>query len=392
MQHWLNSSALFLCAATSALTQQKPPASQTPQRISPVLIPRTRDQREQRYQAQHRILLKVVLTDTDGQPVSDLKERDFALLDNGQPQTLTSFQAVDDSQSPRPFHVIVLLDAVNNPARAIEHDRREIEKYLQARPSSLLNPTSIAVLGESGTTIGSSSRDREALLEQVKQLKDRIHPVSCQEDPDANRSFLNVWMPNAPATLQSTHALACLNERFERSVAALYKLASQQENVPGRVLLLWLGPGWPLLNEKEFTNDSAATRENFFHYLVELSTTLRESQITLDAVSSPDMMRKAELRNDHDNAFFEGVPTANDATAGSLGLQALAHQSGGQILVARRDLAAEITHSIDTENAYYILSFDSPPATTLAEFHTVRVNLNRPGMTVRTNTLYYAQP
>jgi VWFA-related protein len=345
-----------------------------------------------RYQAQHRIVLKVVVTDASGKPVSNLKEQDVALLDNGQPQALTSFQAVDDSKLPRRSRLILMLDTVNNPARAIEQDRHEVERYLQASPSFLANPTSIAVLGEAGATIGPSSQDRKTLLEQVRQLKDQLHPVSCQEDPDINHSFLNVWMPNAPATLRSTKVLACLNQRFERSVASLYKLAAQQSTVPGRVLLLWLGPGWPLLNEHEFTQDSAEVRQNFFHYLVELSTTLRESQVTLDAVTSPDFVRKTETRNDHDNAFFDGVPREEDTTAGSLGLEALAHQNGGQTLADSRDLASGITQAIAAENSYYVLSFDSPPAATPAEFHTLRVDTSQPSLKIRTSTLYYAQP
>jgi len=385
---------LTLCTVCTSVAQPQipPPASKTPTRTAPALIPRTRDQREQRYQSQHRIVLKALVTDTSGQPVLDLKEHDVTLLDNGRPQTLTSFQAVQNSTAARPSRVILLIDTLNNSGGSIEQDRLQVQKYLRESPPVLSNSTAIAILTGSGTTIEPASRDRETLLQQVRQVKERLHPVICQNDPDANRSFLNVWMPNAPATLRSTQVLACLNERFERSVSALQKFAAQQESIPGRVLLIWLGPGWPLLNEHEFTPDNATTRETFFHYLVELSTTLRESQVTLDAISSPDTMRKNETRNDHDNAFLDGVPSEDDTTAGSLCLEALAHQSGGLLLSSSKDIAAEISQAIAAESVYYVLSFDSPPAATPAEFHAIRVTIGKPGIKIRTNTLYYNQP
>ena len=142
----------------------------------------------------------------------------------------------------------------------------------------------------------------------------------------------------------------------------------------------------------EFREDSTALRRNLFDNLVLVSTALREAQVTLDAVFSPDLYRKVELRSDHDNTFFNGVPTEDQVTASSLGLELLAHQSGGQILAEGKDLGGEIGRSIDDAESYYALSFDSPPATRPGEFHSLQVNVNRPGLTVRTNTGYYAQP
>ena len=103
---------------------------------------------------------------------------------------------------------------------------------------------------------------------------------------------------------QGDRAGFCLNLRFQLSVSALKRLAAEQEDVPGRVILIWTGRGWPLLSAHEFRPYSAALKQNFFDNLVEVTNALREAQVTLEAVFSPDLFRTLELRSDHDNAFF----------------------------------------------------------------------------------------
>jgi hypothetical protein len=125
---------------------------------------------------------------------------------------------------------------------------------------------------------------------------------------------------------------------------------------------------------------------------VALSNAIREAQITLDAVFSPDLFRTIELGSDHDKAFFNGVPNENEAAASSLALPTLAHQSGGLILTGGKDLAAEIARCIADAESFYTLSFDSAAATTPGELHSLQLRVLRPGLTVRTNTVYYAEP
>jgi VWFA-related protein len=391
---WLGT--LFLCSALASLAQQSP--APTP----PVtLIPRSHEERESRYRAQHHIILNVVVTDASGKPVTGLGQEDFTLLDDGKPQTIASFRAREGSPAMKPAqpaHVLLMLDTVNNTSRGIANDRKEIEKFLKESPAHLANPTSIVILFGSGMRMSQLSSDRDTLIAELKEFAGDLRPIDCADDVNQNQAFLAAWMPGGGSggqshTLNSSRTLDCLNQRFERSIVALNKLAQQQVDVPARVILIWIGPGWPLLSSHEFRPDSAQIRQNFFRNLVELSTVLREAQVTLNVVSSPDLFRKTELRSDHDNAFFDGVPSEDNATAGSLGLEVLAHQSGGQILTQGKDIPSEIAHCIADDQSYYALSFDSPPATTTpGEFHPLLIKVNKPGLTVRTTTSYYAQP
>jgi hypothetical protein len=73
-------------------------------------------------------------------------------------------------------------------------------------------------------------------------------------------------------------------------------------------------------------------------------------------------------------------------------LQVLARQNGGQAIAKTRNFADAMSKCMDDFNDFYILSFDSTPAAAADEFHSIDVNVDRPGVIVRTADSYYAQP
>ena len=121
---------LVLCTR-SASSQANPPAfqepaaSETPEATSgqsttpapnqPVkLVPRSAEVRERTYRAEHHIILNVFVADASGNPVAGLKQEDFILLENEQPQQIASFKAVRGSEAFAPPRVLLMLDSVNN--------------------------------------------------------------------------------------------------------------------------------------------------------------------------------------------------------------------------------------------------------------------------------------
>jgi VWFA-related protein len=390
--------ACSLVLALSALGQEPSPQSTQPQAPAPsvTLIPRSHDEREARYQTQHHVILNVFVTDESGKPVTGLKQDDFTLIDNGQPRKLASFRSARGSEGIAPVRVVLMLDAVNNSPRGIAQDVMGVEQYFKQSQSPLAYPTSIALFSGSGATVGQPSKDRDALISEMSALTKNVHPFNCTDTEGGSQQVFATPNLGTGATIHDNtpqgEKPGCLNQRFKRSVAELIKFAIGQEDTLGRVLLIWIGRGWPLLMEREFSTDSGAIQQNHFDNLVLISNTLREAQVTLDAVFSPDLGRKVELRSDHDNAFFDGVPGEDQVRTSSLGLQVLAHQSGGQILTESKDLASEISKCVAHAESYYVLSFDTPAASKPAEFHSLRVIANQPGLRVRTSTVYYAQP
>jgi len=131
------SGPLFIGFALSSLAQQTTPASPAPeQSAKPApnatvrLIPRSDEERQHTSEASHHIILNVLVTDPSGKAVTGLSQDDFTILDNGQPQKISSFRPLTGNAKDQPLHVILLLDAVNNSARNFASERKAVEKFL----------------------------------------------------------------------------------------------------------------------------------------------------------------------------------------------------------------------------------------------------------------------
>jgi VWFA-related protein len=359
---------------------------------SPRLISRSHLERERTYQIEHRIILNVQVTDASGKPATGWTAQDFTLLDAQRPRSDLAFKAVESPIPSAPAHVILVLDAVNNSARDIANDRRQLQKFPKQNEGPLAYLTSIATVSDSGLAVGKPSRDRAAVLGELTDMAANLQPINCADESNPNETFQTLIIPGAVTSVESSRQLNCLNQRFTESVTALSKLAERQVDVPGRVILIWIGPGWPHLYNPQFRHDDAALRRNLFSQLVYISTALREGQVTLSMICPPDFLRKTESLNDHDKALLNGLPKEADVTAGSLSLEAFAHQSGGQILIEKKNIPDSINACIADAASYYVFAFDAGAATGASEYHSLEVKVNRPGATVRTNTLYYAEP
>lgn len=391
-------SVLCACLAFCLLSKQsaafqapsgdpaEPPSDSTPQ-----LIPRTHAEREQRYIAEHRIILNVRVSDASGKPFRDLHQADFTLFDNDQQRKLVTFRSVEGNSPTAAAHVILVFDTVNNYSKQLRFFAADIEKYLKQGVGPLPYPSAIGVFSGSNVSVGQSSRDREALLAELKTRTAGLRATGCITDDLAEIRETPWYTGLAGAHPDRSKTLQCLNQRFVSSVNALRQLAQQQVDIPGRVILIWIGPGWPLLTSRSFAPDPPELKRSFFDQLVEVSTKLREAQVTLDAIASRNDSITPDAPNSHDSDFFDGISNGDQVKAGNLGLHALAHQSGGHILTDVRDVAGEISACVADAESYYVLSFDSPPAAAFGEYHSLAVKVDKPALDVRTNTLYYAE-
>lgn len=377
---WLT--ALITLLAFPLFAQQPAPAKTTAPVSAPELIPRSQEERERTYQLEHRIVLNVFVTDQSGEPVEGLTQNDFTLLDNQQPQKITSFQAVHGKTAAGPVHVLLVIDTLNNSASEISKERAGVERFLTQNQGHLAYPVSIVRLSDYGAIVGQSSENGNTLLADLKNLRTHTRAADASKtssDAGSNRVFR---LSDAPTTFVVPVAAFDQDNRFVRSVTALNKLAVQQQDVSGRVLLIWVGPGWPWLNGSGFHADTPEIQKSFFAYIMDVSTAMREAQMTLDAVDS----RKPS------EEFHTIVREPGQARAADLSLPVLAYQSGGQILEKQKDIAGQIKQCIADADAYYVLSFDTTPDVKPDAYHSLQVNLDRPGLTARTIKLYYSEP
>jgi len=352
---------LFPALASLILAQQSPaPTSQ-----APALNPRPADTPEPA-PAAGRIHLDVVVTDKSGKPVPGLELQDFTLKDNNLPAKILSFHTIDASvdKAVRSTDVILLIDTVNLDFPTVARTRLEIMKFLRENGGYLAQPVSIFVFNADGVKV---------LLQ-----------------PSTNGNALAAQLAQADLGLREMGRSAGENgavERFDLAVKWIGVIADRIGKAPGRKLLIWAGAGWPLLDRSNIRISSKG-QQQMFDKIVQLSTTLRESHMTLYSVAIGDPDPTTFLYQD----FLRGVKTADKANPSELNLKVLATQSGGRVMSPNNDVAGQIETCVQDAGIFYTLSFDPPKADKPNEYHDLRVEIGKPGLTARTSTGYYNQP
>ena len=375
-------SVTILCTIAIA---QLPSASSAQ---NPQLHPRSREEREQIFRAEHHAILNVKVTDASGHPIRGLVPNDFTVTDNAQPRAWGPLNFIEHGTRLASPRVVLVLDVLNQSTREFAEDAVGVQKFLTRSSGELGAPTAIAVLSSTGLTVAESSRDRNILMRQLENMTRAVKATRCEDLTDAPILYSSTWTDRSSVQHNLGQAPNCLNDKFILSVTSIEHLALKEENTPGRLILIWIGPGWPRLDGKQFVPDTPQLKENFFEHLVLLTTAMREGQVTLDSVSALDRRHPPEDRA----ALPDEVANVESMTSKSLSMQAIIRRSGGQSQDDSQGIPDAIAKCMQDAEFFYVLSFDFAAPTTPHEFHSLAVQVNRSGAIVRTNTVYYSEP
>jgi VWFA-related protein len=310
------------------------------------------------------ITLDVVVTNKAGIPQAGLQQQDFTLLDNKTPQKIVSFHAVDDSAAATsPVEIILFMDTVNATVQTVSDERLQVQKYLRQNDGKLNHLTSVVVFADSGLkNLGEPTRDGNAL--------------------SANLDQSNV------IGLRTIHRAAGAYggaERLTSSLRNLYSIAAFEANKPGRKILIWISPGWPVSGTRMYSE----INDQLFSSLVLVSTALRQARITLYSIDPEGAGGSVRGKFSYES-YLKGVPAAKDVVSANLSLQVLATRSGGKVLTTGNNIGDQIDDCIADTKAFYVLSFESIPTERQDEYHNLDLKVDKPGLTVRTSAGYYA--
>lgn len=363
---------------------------------NPTLKTRTKEQRDRAFLAAHRITINVQVDDSVGKPVPDLAAGDFTLFDNNQPRKIAGIHMIDGGVLNDATEVILLLDAVNSTAPELKEEREAIFNYLAKGRGPLPYPTSFALWFNGHLKGTAPTTDRNAVGRAFVNLTKNAHSNACSPVDASVEQAAEGGGPGAASQggigPRAVGVAECLQAHFKDSIAALDGIAQQQKTLGGRTILVWMGPGWPILSDVEFGHLTPKAQAGFFEELVDVLHDLREAQVTIDAVAPPDGTREKELARIDEKVLIAGTNSARDAGPASLALPVLAFQTGGRVLTASHDVNADLNSCIRDADGYYSVSFEAMPATSPHEFHKIEMKVSRPGLEVRTMTAYYAEP
>lgn len=311
-----------------------------------------------------RIHLDVSVTDASGDPVTSLGLSDFTVLDNGQPQKMVSLQFVDgpDEKPESETRILLIVDTVNSRFQDMELSLSGVEKFLRQRKGRLAAPVTVAFFTEAGfQMVSQSTTDGNALADIVHRVRPSVHTIHSSAGQQADA------------------------ERFLLSVKSLTTIVNKEIREPGRKVLVWTGPGWPIFGGSDAEYSERGHRINF-NVLASLTNGLREARMVVcSAGGGPEY-------SVHD--YLKPVKSPYDANAGRLALQVIAVHSGGQTLDPGNGSSPEeqIRGCVRGADSYYSLEFDPPKAKAIGEYHGLKVKVDRPGLTAHTNDAYYGEP
>ncbi|RPI54904.1 MAG: VWA domain-containing protein [Acidobacteria bacterium] len=377
----------------------------------------------------------VTVTDGEGNFVSDLRAEDFEVLEDGKPQTIQTFSAIElpvqrrtsfefggrpvpadvrsnrDVESGRVY--IILLDDLNvAPLRTAvvrRHARDFIEQHFGPRDLAAVVVTSgrkdaaqeftndpalllRAVDNFFGQRLQSAEMQRLDDYYQNQLLSGLNDTVSNINDPEQTTTVLN------PITRNQSFDPSNL-ERGQRAVGVLNTLESLTAYLEGvrgrRKALLWFSEGLDYPMAEAFSSQSgseitratrnavnAAARANVNVYALDPRGLIGMTADFVDSMKSgaPDQMGTDPTRPG-------GTPfSGTQALLGEMrltqdSLRTLAEGTGGFAAVDTNSFAEAYSRIIEANSRYYLLGYAPPAHPRDGRFHRIEVRVKRPGLT-----------
>jgi VWFA-related protein len=382
---------VFLCIAPAgSLAQSTPPPQQNGPARQPqgVLRATTR-----------LVVVDVVATDGRGSPVPDLKVGDFTVLEDGQPQKISSFSFQQSGAkvtqvslrlppnvvSNIPQHKatslnVVLLDTLNGDFAGHAAAQDALVKYLDS--AELTQPLAIFAMQGKLTLLHDFTTDNKALRAVVAKFKppaqtNNAESIESRSSPFTTKGDFHTGERNIEATLNQLHTLA-------RTLGGY----------PGRKNVIWLSEGFPLVLAPETaTHDSTGpaslgegiTRaQTTFDVVRDMNTThdysalvkkvtdaMMSAQVAIYAVDSTGLGKDDHLASQH---------TMDD----------LAYSTGGRAFYNRNDLEVSLRTSLDDGATYYTLTYYPDNKQWDGKFRAISIRTTRPGANLRYRLGYYA--
>jgi len=310
------------------------------------------------------VFLDVVVTRKNGgAPLAGLTQQDFTVTDNNAPQAITLFRAVDGSEVP--VAMTVVIDAVNTAFTTVAFERNQIGKFFKANNGNMAYPTQLAIFTDTGMQIQAGfTKDGNALSASLD------HSVVGLREIKRSAGFYGAA------------------ERLQLSIQTLEQLAQHEATQQGRKLVLWVSPGWPILEGPRITI-GPKQQQGIFDTITGLSTALRQARVTLYSIDPLGMADAGGFQHSYYEGFVKGVRKPGQTGFGNLALQVIATQTGGLVLNSGNDVAALLDRAVADSKAFYELSFD-PVKGEPDEYHQIEVKVGKPGLIARTRTGYYS--
>lgn len=317
--------------------------------------------------------LDVSAIDKDGRPVRGLTAADFTVLEDGKPQLIVQFTAVDIPDPPptptkwvrdvapdvkdnvvadRRLFIILLDDARVPVSPAIVKATKETARSLVNR----LGPSDLAA----GVFTANNAHAQDFTSDRARLLA-AIDTFTFTATRDVLRQPMVIGAGGGG--LRSPGPLPDVGPdilSFQSTISALRQIADLMADVPHqRKILMYISVGVPVSGLKG------------------------QLLFLLD-----DLFRFARLSNVNVYSFDPAGFGANNAATDYLRL--VANNTGGRAFVQTNDLERGVAEMVRENSSYYLVAYQSSNPKNDGRFRKIDVRVDRPGVTVRTRNGYNA--
>jgi VWFA-related protein len=345
------------------------------------------------------VLVDVVVTTGKDEPVPNLRQQDFQITENGQPQTIASFEEhkgappTQTKLPPMPPGVftnyptvktsdsvnVLLLDWLNTQPQDQSYVHAQAIKYLKTIPPN--TRLAIFTLSSRLHLVQGFTTDSSALVAALKNPKAGSNPQASPLLPTATQKaveqeivelmMMNQASPAAIDAVQQEMANSTgshIDQRIRTTLQALQQLARYLSSIPGRKNVLWFSGSFPI----SIFPDKTTPRQ----YQADLQQTadlLTPSQVAIYPVSAEGLQADSwEANQPRAPRILEENETR---AANQIAMEELAKDTGGQSFYNSNGLGDAMARIVKTGTQYYTLTYKPTDKKMDGSYRSIQVKL-----------------
>ena len=331
------------------------------------------------------VVVDVVATRADGYPASDLTEKDFELYEDGQQQSIRTFQLVDligmdraadpagvFSNRSEPGAVFAMvMDELTVQPRYTRALRQWAQRFVDehTRPYDYLG-----VMNTGSDFAMLLTRDRQAIRSKIARATGRGAALAAPTTTVGTVDTTPEGEPTRPdfSALDLTDANAELRMTTERVVNTLRQVVDYLAAIPARRKSVMLFTQGIALNLEALANSDSARG---FAGMERLLDTARAGNVAIYGIDPRGLPFD-------DEAAMAAQPQPPLVDFGLDGLRDLARITGGRALVNRSDLDGALSRIAQENRTYFLLGYEPRERRGGNRLRRIEVRTRAPGVTL----------
>jgi VWFA-related protein len=334
------------------------------------------------------VRLDVSVLDRSRQAVGNLTVADFTVLEDGKVQAIEHFDRID-LPLPPPAAAGWMRDVGADVAsNTILTDRRLVVLLLDDTMVPF-DPYMVRTARE--TALGVVDRLGPADLAAVVFSRDNRHAQNFTSDKSRLAAAIEGFQSAGYVPVPKIHQTAEVERHWAESVQTLYRVVDTLAQIPDRrKMVVHITIGIPLLID---TPETALSAHPYLNWLSRQTMgRAQRGNVNIYSVDPGglDGVRSYMLLRNTRTEVWVREQIEDEPRRYHDFLRAMAAQTGGHAFVDTNEFSSRLDQMFRETGSFYLLGYRSTNARADGRFRRLQVRVNRPGVTVRTRSGYYA--